>query len=49
METNIDISPNVASNSKVEAILKRYKEADALKLQWKDKFQVNCCSFTGFH
>jgi len=39
METNIDISPKVASNSKVEAILKRYKEADALKLQWKDKFE----------
>ena len=39
METNIDISPNVSSDKKVEAILRKYKEADALKLQWKDKFE----------
>ena len=39
MQINTDITPNVATDSKVEAILKRYKEADTLKLQWKDKFE----------
>ena len=39
MQINTDITPNVATDSKVEAILKRYKETDTLKLQWKDKFE----------
>jgi len=37
--TNTDISPNTSEDKKVEAILKRYKEADNLKAQWKDKFE----------
>ena len=37
--TDTDISPNVSTDKKVDAILKRYKEADALKSQWKDKFE----------
>ena len=37
--TNTDISPNTSTDKKVEAILKRYKEADNLKGQWKDKFE----------
>ena len=37
--TNTDIAPNVSTDKKVEAILKRYKEADNLKAQWKDKFE----------
>ena len=37
--TNTDIAPNTSEDKKVEAILKRYKEADNLKAQWKDKFE----------
>tara|TARA_R110002020_G_scaffold299886_2_gene515551 strand:+ start:1113 stop:2711 length:1599 start_codon:yes stop_codon:yes gene_type:complete len=37
--TDTDISPNVGIDKKVEAILKRYKDADNLKAQWKDKFE----------
>ena len=37
--TDPDISPTVADNSKVEQILKRYKEAQSLKDNWKEKFE----------
>jgi len=37
--TDTDVSPNVGTDKKVEAILKRYKDADSLKAQWKDKFE----------
>jgi len=37
--TDTDISPNTSTDKKVDAILKRYKEADNLKAQWKDKFE----------
>ena len=32
----------INTDKKVEAILKRYKEADNLKAQWKDKFEDRC-------
>jgi hypothetical protein len=37
--TDTDVSPNVGTDKKVESILKRYKDADSLKAQWKDKFE----------
>jgi len=37
--TDPDISPTIADNSKVEKILKRYKEAQSLKDNWKEKFE----------
>jgi len=37
--TDTDVSPNVGTDKKVEDFLRRYKDADSLKAQWKDKFE----------